>query len=89
MSSTINNMSNILYKKRIAGGKMNNRVRELRARYGYSQEALAKAVGVTRQTVAAIEKGNYIPSLLLALKICGEFRLNMEEVFWLEGGKNE
>ncbi|WP_307893707.1 helix-turn-helix transcriptional regulator [Bacillus swezeyi] len=68
---------------------MNNRVRELRARYGYSQEALAKAVGVTRQTVAAIEKGNYIPSLLLALKICGEFRLNMEEVFWLEGGKNE
>ncbi|MDI5790992.1 helix-turn-helix domain-containing protein [Bacillus licheniformis] len=35
---------------------MNNRVRELRARYGYSQEALAKAIGVTRQTVAAIEK---------------------------------
>ncbi|WP_317906754.1 helix-turn-helix transcriptional regulator, partial [Bacillus subtilis] len=59
---------------------MNNRVRELRARYGYSQEALANAIGVTRQTVAAIEKGNYIPSLLLALKICEEFQLKMEDV---------
>ncbi|MCY7776859.1 helix-turn-helix transcriptional regulator [Bacillus haynesii] len=68
---------------------MNNRVRELRARYGYSQEALAKAIGVTRQTVAAIEKGNYIPSLLLALKICEEFQLKMEDVFWLEGDKHE
>ncbi|MEC1418693.1 helix-turn-helix transcriptional regulator [Bacillus haynesii] len=68
---------------------MNNRVRELRARYGYSQEALAKAIGVTRQTVAAIEKGNYIPSLLLALKICEEFHLKMEDVFWLEGDKHE
>ncbi|BCE13550.1 hypothetical protein RSC3_00906 [Bacillus paralicheniformis] len=61
----------------------------MRARYGYSQEALANAIGVTRQTVAAIEKGNYIPSLLLALKICDEFQLKMEDVFWLEGGKHE
>ena len=89
MSNPFNNMSNILYKRRIAGGRMNNRVRELRARYGYSQEALANAIGVTRQTVAAIEKGNYIPSLLLALKICKEFQLKMEDVFWLEGGKHE
>lgn len=80
-------MSNILYKQRIAGGTMNNKVRELRARYGYSQETLAKAVGVTRQTVAAIEKGNYIPSLLLGLKICEVFQLKMEDVFWLEEDK--
>ncbi|MGY4670787.1 DNA-binding XRE family transcriptional regulator [Bacillus subtilis] len=47
---------------------MKNKVKELRARFGYSQEKLGETVGVTRQTVAAIEKGDYVPSLLLALK---------------------
>ncbi|MFT8319991.1 MAG: helix-turn-helix transcriptional regulator [Bacillus sp. (in: firmicutes)] len=62
---------------------VHNKVKELRARYGYSQEKLATAIGVTRQTVAAIEKGDYSPSLLLGLKICKEFDLHMEEVFWI------
>lgn len=61
-----------------------NKVKELRARYGYSQEKLASAIGVTRQTVAAIEKFDYSPSLLLGLKICKVFNLTMEEVFWIE-----
>lgn len=51
-----NNMSNILYKWRVVGGRMNNRVRELRARFGYSQENLAKAIGVTRQTVQQLKR---------------------------------
>lgn len=61
-----------------------NRVKELRARFHYSQTDLADHVGVTRQTIAAIEKGDYVPSLLLGLSICKTFNLPMEEVFWLE-----
>ncbi|MGD6857900.1 helix-turn-helix transcriptional regulator [Bacillus infantis] len=63
--------------------EIGNRVKELRARNSWSQEKLAQASGVTRQTIAALEKGDYIPSLLLALKICEAFQLKMEEVFWL------
>ncbi|MCP6682474.1 helix-turn-helix transcriptional regulator [Bacillus nakamurai] len=63
---------------------MKNKVKELRARFGYSQETLGKKAGAARQTIAAIEKGNDVPSLLLALHICRAFSLPMEEVFWLE-----
>ncbi|ALC81603.1 XRE family transcriptional regulator [Bacillus gobiensis] len=66
---------------------INNKVKELRARFDLSQEKLANRVGVTRQTIAALEKGDYIPSLLLGLKICKEFELKMEDVFWLEEEK--
>ncbi|WP_366163839.1 helix-turn-helix transcriptional regulator [Bacillus infantis] len=63
--------------------EIGNCVKELRARNSWTQEKLAQASGVTRQTIAALEKGDYIPSLLLALKICEAFQLKMEEVFWL------
>ncbi|WP_100010561.1 helix-turn-helix transcriptional regulator [Lentibacillus sediminis] len=63
---------------------MNNRVKELRARHDFTQERLAKKVGVTRQTIAAVEKGEYVPSLLLALYICETFELPMEKIFWLQ-----
>ncbi len=49
-----------------------------------TQEGLAEAIGVTRQTVIAIEKGNYTPSVLLALKIAKFFDKNVEEVFSYE-----
>ena len=49
------------------------RLREFRARYRVSQEELAKSVGVTRQTIIAIEKGKYLPSLTLALKIAQRY----------------
>ncbi|RST59535.1 helix-turn-helix transcriptional regulator [Siminovitchia terrae] len=68
---------------------MKNRVKELRARFHYSQTDLAEQVGVTRQTIAAIEKGDYSPSLLLGLSICKMFNLPMEDVFWLEEEGNE
>lgn len=48
-----------------------------------SQEALAEAIGVTRQTIHSIEKGKYIPSVLLAFKIAKFFKKNVEEVFYL------
>ena len=48
-----------------------------------SQEELAQAVGVTRQTIHAIEKGKFIPSALLAFRIAGFFGKNVEEVFYI------
>ncbi len=57
------------------------RLREIRARYNLRQEDLAKMVGVTRQTIIAIEKGKYYPSLLLALKIAKKLRLRVEDIF--------
>ncbi|MGC8786845.1 MAG: helix-turn-helix transcriptional regulator [Anaerolineae bacterium] len=61
-----------------------NRLRELRARHDLTQEQLAQAVGVTRQTILAIEKGNYSPSVSLALRIAQVLRVPLEEAFWLE-----
>lgn len=66
-----------------------NRVKELRAKHGYSQSDLAERVSVTRQTIAAIEKGDYVPSLLLGLLLCEVFHLPMEEIFWLKKMEGE
>lgn len=68
---------------------LGNRVRELRARYKLTQEDLAKAVHVTRQTIVALEKGSYVPSLLLAMNIARVFSLPVEEIFYIEEDKNE
>lgn len=61
--------------------KILNTVFELRTKKGMTQEALADALHVSRQTVIAIEKGNYTPSVLLALKIARVFKKNVEDVF--------
>ncbi len=58
-----------------------NRVYELRMKFGITQETLAEAIGVTRQTIIAIEKGNYTPSVILALKISKFFKKPLEEIF--------
>jgi len=59
-----------------------NRIRELREQYGgMSQSALAEAIGVTRQTVIAIELGKYSPSLESAFRISRVFGLGVEDVF--------
>ncbi len=58
-----------------------NRVYEYRKAKNVTQEQFAEAIGVSRQTVIAIEKGNYIPSLLLGLKIARFFKKKVEEVF--------
>ncbi len=63
-----------------------NRIRELREQHGnMSQAALAEAIGVTRQTVIAIEQGRYSPSLESAFRISRVFGAGLEDVFsWLE-----
>lgn len=58
-----------------------NEVYNLRKEKNITQEELADALKVTRQTIIAIEKGNYIPSLLLGIKIARFFKRSVEEVF--------
>lgn len=58
-----------------------NNVSTLRKETGATQEGIAKALGVSRQTIVAIEKGNYTPSLLLGIKIARFFKRKVEEVF--------
>lgn len=60
---------------------MENNLRELRAGRGLSQEELAKALDVSRQTIISIEKGRYVPSLGLALAIGRFFGRPVEEIF--------
>jgi putative transcriptional regulator len=68
---------------------LRNRVKELRARFGFSQGELAERVGVTRQTIGFIEKGEFSPSITLSLKIAREFEIKVDELFWLEGEKSK
>ena len=60
---------------------MDNSVRELRAAQSLSQGQLAQAVGVSRQTINAIETGRYLPSLPLAFALARYFSTTVEEVF--------
>jgi putative transcriptional regulator len=63
---------------------MTNNLKVQRAVKAISQEDLAKIIGVSRQTINALEKGKYIPSTVLSLKIAKFFQLNLEEIFILE-----
>jgi putative transcriptional regulator len=58
-----------------------NNVNEMRTQESVTQETLADALGVTRQTIIAIEKGNYTPSVMLALKIAKYFKKPVEDIF--------
>lgn len=60
---------------------VSNYVQDYRNKNKVTQEELGKAVGVTRQTIIAIEKGNYTPSVLLALKIAKYFNTTVEKLF--------
>ncbi|MBP9817608.1 helix-turn-helix transcriptional regulator [Candidatus Shapirobacteria bacterium] len=58
-----------------------NFVQDYRSKNKITQEELGGAIGVTRQTIIAIEKGNYTPSVLLALKIAKYFNTTVEKLF--------
>ena len=66
---------------------MINNVHKYRKIKKLTQEELAQAVGVTRQTIISIEQGKYIASLPLALRIAKIFEVSVEEVFSLEEGE--
>ena len=63
---------------------MNNRIKELRKQKKITQDELAKAVEVTRQTIISLENGKYNASLQLAYKIARYFGTNIEDVFIFE-----
>ena len=63
--------------------ELHNRLREYRLERGLTQEALAKMVRVTRQTIIAIEKGGYTPSVKLALELAYSLEAPIEDLFWL------
>lgn len=62
--------------------KKNLRMKAARAAAGLSQADLAKAVGVTRQTIGLIEAGGYNPTLNLCVAICKALRVTLNDLFW-------
>lgn len=58
-----------------------NTIHAKRNESGWTQEELAERIGVTRQTIIAIEKGNYTPSVLLALKLSACFKVSVNDLF--------
>jgi putative transcriptional regulator len=64
---------------------LRTRLRVARAERGLSQEQLARAVGVSRQTISSIEIGQYCPSTLLALRLARALDAPFDALFWLEG----
>ncbi|MBO6164204.1 MAG: helix-turn-helix transcriptional regulator [Lachnospiraceae bacterium] len=62
----------------------NLKLKAARAGRDLSQDDLAKLVGVSRQTISAIEKGDYNPTINLCIKICKVFGMTLDELFWVE-----
>ena len=66
---------------------MKNRIEEIRKARGVNQEELAKALGVSRQTISSLENGRYNPSVELAYKLSKYFGMTIEEVFIFEAAE--
>jgi putative transcriptional regulator len=67
--------------------RIRNRVKELRTERGWTQQQLAEAVSVSRQSINSIERERYVPSLPLALTFARVFGCAMEKIFTQENGK--
>jgi putative transcriptional regulator len=67
--------------------QISNRVKELRSARGWTQEQLAQAVGVSRQSINSIERDRYVPSLELALNFARVFGCATDQIFTLESEK--
>jgi len=65
-------------------GGIRNRVKELRSERGWTQQQLAEAVGVSRQSIISIERERYVPSLLLALTFAKVFERPTDDIFIVE-----
>ena len=63
---------------------MKNNLKAARLQINLTQEQLAEIVGVTRQTISLIERGNYNPTLKLCLEICYGVHKTLDELFWIE-----
>lgn len=65
---------------------MKTRIKEYRAKFSLTQAELAQKVGARRETISFLEKGEYNPSLKLAVKIAKQFQVSVEELFIFEDG---
>lgn len=84
MTSIVVILTIIMYIINVGGGQMRNRVKELRAREGFNQTELAKRAGISRQTVSLIERNNFMPSVLTAVRIARILKENVEDIFIFE-----
>ena len=66
---------------------MKNKIKVQRAIHDMTQANLAERIGVSRQTINAMEKNKYVPSTVLALKIAQLFKTPLEEIFFLDGSE--
>lgn len=74
---------------RTSSAPLRNRLRALRAQRDLTQAELAEQVQVSRQTIVAIEKEEYNPSIILALRLAGVLGATVEEIFWLQEAAEE
>jgi len=78
------------FAKRRRNMPLYNHLKEYRARIGVNQQEMGTLVGTSRQTISQIERGDYSPSVTLALKIAKVFEVPVEEIFYYEeDSKNE
>lgn len=84
MTRKVVNLTRIIIK--LGGDEMPlyNRLKEYRAKIGVNQQQMGKMAGVSRQTISQIERGDYSPSVTLALKIAKVFDARVEDIFWYE-----
>lgn len=69
---------------------LENRLKEYRARLGINQSDLGKKAGVSRQSISLIERGDYSPSVTLALKLAKIFQVKVEDIFsYVEGNEDD
>jgi putative transcriptional regulator len=68
----------------VTSEKLSNTLRVERARHNLTQEQLAERVGVSRKTINTIERGIFVPSTILALKLARVLQISVEELFTLE-----
>jgi putative transcriptional regulator len=92
MASSLDKMTSTLYYLEsllVMTSRVTNRVKDLRLRRGWTQQDLAEAVGVSRQSINSIECNRYVPSLPLALSFARVFGAATDEIFTLEIHRGE
>ncbi|PWU67405.1 MULTISPECIES: helix-turn-helix transcriptional regulator [Gracilibacillus] len=75
--------------KKDFGDSISNRVYEYRVLARMSQQELAEKVGVSKQTIFVMEKGNYVPTLLLAYRIAEYFKVDINDIFTYVKGNDQ
>lgn len=65
------------------GDRLQNRIKERRAEFGWTQAELAERVAVSRKTVNTVENGIFVPSTVLALKLAEALDVRVDQLFWL------